>query len=175
MGSRHGGVAPGNSRVANVARNEKNALTTGWWLPHTHHCMTAKDDVMNMLAVRGMLEHLGHEVVTAGNGQEAVALLRDEEFDVVVMDIQMPVLDGVEATRRIREDVSPGRRRFVPIIAMTAYAMSGDRETFLEAGMSGYVSKPFDRKTLCETIASALGAAGKSGRGGDVRERYENS
>lgn len=95
-----------------------------------------------------MRKRLGHEVVAAGNGQEAVSLLRDEEFDVVVMDIQMPVLEGVEAVRRIRGGISLGRRKFVPIIAVTAYAMLGDREAFLAAGMNDAISKPVDMAAL---------------------------
>lgn len=110
--------------------------------------LLAEDDETGMPLVRGMLEGPGHEAVSANGGQEVMALLRDEEFDVVVMDIQMPVLDGVEATRRIREDVSLGRRRFVPIIAVTAYAMIGDREAFLAAGMNDHISKPVDMAAL---------------------------
>ena len=95
--------------------------------------------------------------------------MREGEFDLVIMDVQMPALDGLQAAVLIRGDARLGAKARIPIIAMTAYAMSGDREKFIAAGMDGYVAKPLDRKTLCEAIASVLDAAGKQGRGGDVR------
>ena len=76
------------------------------------------------------------------NGQEVLDLLARGEYSLVLMDVQMPVLDGVEATRRIRASSSLGPRAATPVVAMTAYAMTGDREKFLAAGMNGYVSKP---------------------------------
>jgi two-component system sensor histidine kinase/response regulator len=97
-------------------------------------------------------------VVVAGNGLEALAALQREHFDVVLMDIQMPLMGGVEATCaiRAREKFTGGH---VPIIAMTAHAMSGDRQQFLEGGMDGYVSKPVHPEKLFEAIANALSLA----------------
>ncbi len=105
-----------------------------------------------------MLEKRGHEVVVAGNGKEALALLKTRHPDLVLMDVQMPVMGGFEATRAVRAE-ERGRGRHLPIIAMTAHAMKGDRELCLEAGMDGYVSKPIDPKELFEAIDRALGAA----------------
>jgi CheY-like chemotaxis protein len=96
--------------------------------------------VNQKLALR-LLEKMGHHVVLAVNGEEAIEMLRLRPFDLVLMDIQMPVLGGVEATRKIRkEEQSSGAH--TPIIAMTAHAMAGDAEKYLLSGMDGYVSKP---------------------------------
>ena len=103
-----------------------------------------------LIATRKLLEKSGHAVTLAGNGREALELLRDGEFDMVLMDIQMPVMGGVEATEIIRS--SPGRHRNVPIIALTAYAMTGDREKFLASGMDDYLAKPFRPSELKEVL-----------------------
>ena len=96
------------------------------------------------------------------DGEAALRALAAETFDVVLMDLQMPVMDGLEAARRIRER-ERGSRVHVPIIAMTAHAMSGDREVCLEAGMDGYVSKPIDPRELFATIQAAAEMRGSSG------------
>ena len=142
-------------------------------MPRALRILLAEDDAVSMFAARKILEKEGHAVSAAFNGREALDILREGEFDLVIMDVQMPVMDGLQATALIRGDGTLGAKARIPVIAMTAYAMRGDREKFIEAGLDGYVAKPLDRKTLCETIASVLGAAGKPGRGGDVRERYE--
>lgn len=108
-----------------------------------------------MFAVRHMLEKAGHEVTPVSDGQRVLELVRDDDFDLILMDIQKPVLDGIDATRRIREDVSLGVKRSVPIVAMTAYAMSGDREKFLGAGMNDYVAKPVSFGELARAMARA--------------------
>jgi len=101
-----------------------------------------------------MLEKAGCIVTVAGNGREAVDLWKPGKFDVVLMDIQMPEVDGFEATAAIREwEADIGGH--TPIIAMTAHAMKGDRERCLEAGMDGYVSKPISRERLFEAIEAA--------------------
>jgi len=120
--------------------------------------LLAEDDAVSMFAVRCILEKAGHTVASASDGLQAVELLHGEPFDLVLMDVQMPNVDGVQATRLIRGDESLGVRRDVPIVAMTAYAMSGDREKFLEAGMSDYVAKPVNIRELARVIAS-VGAA----------------
>src|SRR6185437_2907761 len=98
-----------------------------------------------------LLEKRGHTVVVARNGQEALDALDKEAFDAVLMDVQMPVLDGFEATAQIRrrEQHSGGH---LPIIALTAGAMKGDRERCLQAGFDGYVSKPIRPAELFETL-----------------------
>jgi PAS domain S-box-containing protein len=103
--------------------------------------LLAEDNSVNQTLAIRVLEKLGHCVALAVNGVEAIEMLRREPFDLVLMDIQMPVMGGVEATRRIREaELNTGTH--IPIIAMTAHAMAGDAEKYLQAGMDGYVSKP---------------------------------
>ena len=91
-------------------------------------------------------------MTAATNGQEALDALTRQDFDLIFMDIQMPVLDGVEATRIIRNSKELGDKARIPIIAMTAYAMAGDRETFLRAGMNDYLPKPVGREALVQII-----------------------
>jgi len=78
------------------------------------------------------------------NGQEAIEAVQQGEYDVVLMDVQMPIVDGVEATRRIRNGNAGDDRKNIPIVAVTAFAMVGDKEKFMDAGMDGYVMKPID-------------------------------
>jgi CheY-like chemotaxis protein/HPt (histidine-containing phosphotransfer) domain-containing protein len=120
----------------------------------TMRILLAEDNIINQrLAVR-LLEKQGHEVVVANNGSEAIAALEREPFDLALMDVQMPEMSGLEATARIRErERATGAR--LPIIALTAYAMKGDRERCLEAGMDGYVSKPIRSEDLFQAIAEA--------------------
>jgi CheY-like chemotaxis protein len=99
---------------------------------------------------------MGHTLVVAGNGKETLSLLKTHRFDLILMDIQMPEMDGLSATRKIRENERETRRH-LPIIAMTAHAMKGDRERCIEAGMDGYVSKPITSQEVEEAIAGVLG------------------
>jgi len=96
-----------------------------------------------------MLEGLGCEVAIVGNGKAAVDAVRESSFDIVLMDCHMPVMDGFEATRAIRE-LPSGQR--VPIVAMTASALEGDRERCLAAGMDDYVAKPVSKEILADAI-----------------------
>jgi PAS domain S-box-containing protein len=117
--------------------------------------LLAEDNPVNQtLAVR-LLGKRGDEVVVVGTGREAVAALEQEPFDLVLMDVQMPEMDGLEATSRIRAREREGGGH-VPIIAMTAHAMKGDRERCLDAGMDGYVSKPVQAQELFAAIARLL-------------------
>jgi two-component system, sensor histidine kinase and response regulator len=117
--------------------------------------LLAEDNRVNQTVAIRMLEKMGHSVVVAGNGQMALSLLKTQRFDMVLMDIQMPEMDGLTATRKIRES-EQSTQYHLPIIAMTAHAMKGDRERCLEAGMDGYVSKPISSQLLEEAIAAAL-------------------
>ncbi len=111
---------------------------------------------MSRLCARRLLEQMGHEVTTTANGAQALDALRAKRFDCVLMDVQMDVMDGVEATRRIRDGASGVLDARIPVIAMTAYAMAGDREKFLAQGMDGYVSKPVMSAELAAAIAGAV-------------------
>jgi PAS domain S-box-containing protein len=117
--------------------------------------LLAEDDAVNMFAAASILEKAGHEVTRATDGAQVLELLRAADFDLVLMDIQMPVMDGLQATAAIRNDPDLGGGR-LPIVAMTAYAMSGDAEIFLSGGMDAYVAKPLDAKALCEVIADVV-------------------
>jgi two-component system sensor histidine kinase/response regulator len=115
------------------------------------HILLAEDNVINQtLAVR-LLEKAGHTVLVAGNGQEALAALEKDRFDLVLMDVQMPLLSGIEATAAIREKEKASGTH-IPIIAMTAHAMKDDRKRCLEAGMDAYLSKPIRPDMLFEVI-----------------------
>jgi len=120
--------------------------------------LLAEDNPVNQrLAVR-LLEKQGHTVVVAGDGQAAVAAVAQQRFDVVLMDVQMPVLDGLEATAALRaQEQTTGTH--LPILAMTAYAMQGDAERCLAAGMDGYLAKPIKPAALLAALDGLLGDA----------------
>ncbi|QAZ66584.1 PAS domain S-box protein [Solidesulfovibrio carbinolicus] len=119
--------------------------------------LLAEDDAVSLMSFARMLEKAGHEVDVAENGAEAAAMAARKTYDCILMDVQMPVMDGVAATRAIRENAALGDRAATPIVAMTAYAMAGDREKFLAAGMDDYVSKPVDAKELERVLARVTG------------------
>ena len=109
--------------------------------------LLAEDNALNQQVARGMFEEMGYSVTSAMNGRQAVERFQEETFDLIFMDIQMPILNGYEATAIIQEKQKHAPRR-VPIIAMTAHAMSGDREKCLAAGMDDYISKPIRADAL---------------------------
>jgi len=113
--------------------------------------LLAEDNPVNQTLATRILEKLGHTVKVANNGKEAVQHAMTGEFDVVLMDVQMPEMDGLEATAAIRADEA-GTTRHLPIVAMTAHAMKGDRENCISAGMDGYLSKPIRVDDLRQTI-----------------------
>ena len=112
--------------------------------------LLVEDDSINQRVVAKMLKEKGHKVETANNGVEALELFEKGNYDVILMDIQMPEMDGIEATKRIRKLNVMGNQ--TPIIALTAYALQGDRERFLALGMDGYVSKPIQMNELFDTL-----------------------
>ncbi|MEA4857170.1 MAG: ATP-binding protein [Solidesulfovibrio sp.] len=116
--------------------------------------LLVEDDTVNLLAGKRMLEKLGHAVTTAENGRQALARLARDGIDLVFMDIQMPVMNGLEAVRILREGPSP--RPDIPVIALTAYAMAADRKRFLAAGIDDYVAKPVEAHTLAAAIERVL-------------------
>ena len=135
----HGGLEP----LPGTSSSEKRYI------------LVAEDNIVNQRVVSRMLEKQGHTVVVVNNGKEAIEALDREHFDLVLMDVQMPEMDGFEATYAIRAEESWFGRR-IPIVAMTAHAMKGDRERCLEAGMDEYITKPLQSADLARVIA-ALG------------------
>jgi signal transduction histidine kinase/CheY-like chemotaxis protein/HPt (histidine-containing phosphotransfer) domain-containing protein len=116
--------------------------------PFALRLLVVEDNVVNQKVARALLEKMGHAVTLAGDGRAAVQAAAASHFDGILMDVQLPEMDGLEATAEIRR-FSPD----IPIIAMTAYAMKGDRERCLSAGMNGYVSKPIARGELADALA----------------------
>lgn len=120
--------------------------------------LLAEDSLVNQRLAVGVLDRLGHQTTIANNGLEVLDLLQRQRFDIVLMDIQMPELDGLQTSQRIREQerVLGGH---LPIIAVTAHALKGDRERCLEHGMDGYVSKPIRQRLLIDEIERVMGTA----------------
>ncbi|MBV8774013.1 MAG: response regulator [Deltaproteobacteria bacterium] len=135
-------------------------------LPASHrplHILLAEDNAVNQRLALKLLEKRGHTAVVAANGKEALAAYRAEKFDLLLIDVQMPEMDGFAVTRAVRKleadaASAPAERRaapsHIPIVAMTAHAMKGDRERCLEAGMDSYISKPLNPERLYEVIES---------------------
>ena len=112
----------------------------------------AEDNTINQKLALRLLEKHGHRVVVAGNGAEAIALWESQTFDLVLMDVQMPGMSGLEATATIRAgELQTGQH--IPIVAMTAHAMKGDRERCLAAGMDDYIAKPIQAQQLYEMVS----------------------
>jgi CheY-like chemotaxis protein len=122
--------------------------------------LLVEDNPTNKLMLKKMLERMGHNVATTDNGREALEVLQTEPADVVLMDVQMPEMDGLEATRIIRGGGVPNVAPAIPIVAVTAHAMQGDRERFLAEGMNAYISKPVDRDMLERVLDSVAPGAG---------------
>lgn len=140
----------------------RDAVTSdGVWggLRHSHslNVLLAEDGKANQQLASGLLDRFGHQVTIAHDGREAVEMWESGNFDVILMDIQMPNLDGLDATREIRSKEGTATVP-IPIVAMTAHALKGDRERCLEAGMTGYVSKPVRRNELFVAISEAADA-----------------
>jgi signal transduction histidine kinase/ActR/RegA family two-component response regulator len=114
--------------------------------------LVAEDNVVNQLLMRTLLERRGHRVAVVANGAAALAAWRQDHFDCILMDIQMPEMDGFEATRIIRAEES-GNGAHIPIIALTAHAMKGDREKCLQAGLDSYIAKPIQTAALDAVLA----------------------
>ncbi|WP_306481314.1 ATP-binding protein [Limnobacter sp.] len=118
--------------------------------------LVVEDAAMNQMVVCKVLERLGLASKVANNGQEAIDLLAQEQFDLVLMDGQMPVMDGYEATAMIRSGSVPGINPNIPVVALTAHAMVGEDKKCLDAGMNDYLTKPLDRAKLIEVLGKYL-------------------
>jgi CheY-like chemotaxis protein/HPt (histidine-containing phosphotransfer) domain-containing protein len=123
--------------------------------PKTLRILVAEDNAVNQRTVVGMLREMGHSASVAVNGEEALTCLSNQHFDLVLMDVQMPVMDGLEATRKIRETEIHSSLR-MPIIAMTAHATKEYEHRCKEAGMDGYVPKPASRQKIEDAIEYVL-------------------
>lgn len=119
--------------------------------------LLVEDSIANQKVALAMLSRAGHTTVVANHGKEALEFLAEQQFDVVLMDVQMPVMDGLETTAAIRAGETGIEDHHQPIVAMTAHAMTGDRERCLDAGMDEYVSKPVHQGPLFKAIAAAIG------------------
>ena len=141
----------------------RHSLKEAW---QAMHVLLVEDNKVNQKLALHILERLGHVVEVASNGREAVEILETKDFDLVLMDIQMPEMGGIEATAKIRErEAAEGGH--VPIVAMTAHAMTGDRERFLDAGMDEYISKPINQERLREVVRSLAVPAGEGAPAAD--------
>jgi CheY-like chemotaxis protein len=116
--------------------------------------LVVEDNDMNMQLVEFLLEEGGYDIVKATSGEEALSLTREGAApDLILMDIHLPGMDGLSVVRAMKEDTRTAR---IPILALTAHAMRGDRDRFLEAGCDGYISKPIDVKTSLTNIQQYL-------------------
>jgi CheY-like chemotaxis protein len=121
----------------------------------TRRILVVEDNEMNMQLVEYLLEEGGYEIVKASSGEEALAVTTDntDTLDLILMDIHLPGMDGLSVVRQMKENVGTAR---IPILALTAHAMRGDKDRFLEAGCDGYISKPIDVKTFIQSIEQYL-------------------
>jgi signal transduction histidine kinase/CheY-like chemotaxis protein len=140
-----------DQKTRKTMAHSSRVVPAGVPLVQSMRVLVAEDNVVNQRVASGLLRKRGHDVTVVSDGQAAVAAIADGAFDVVLMDVQMPVMDGFEATAEIRarEKTRGGHLR---IIAMTAHAMAGDRDRCLRVGMDGYVSKPLDPRLLCAVV-----------------------
>jgi len=138
-------IAPTPDRAASVGEMQRSVRV-----------LAAEDNRVNQIVIATLLEQLGAEVVIAHNGAEALELWQARPFDVILMDAQMPVMDGIEATRRIRAAEAEAGQGRIPIIALTADAMSHQLAAYEAAGMDGFVAKPIEVARLYEALETAL-------------------
>jgi PAS domain S-box-containing protein len=147
-------VSPGAGQPAGSASPSRG------FLPAVHRqgarILVAEDNVVNQEVALGILHKLGMRAEAVGDGAEAVEVLKAVPYDLVLMDVQMPEMDGLEATRIIRDPQSPVLNHQIPIIAMTAHAMLGDREHCMRIGMNDYISKPVSPHALAESLNAWL-------------------
>jgi signal transduction histidine kinase/DNA-binding response OmpR family regulator len=137
---------------------------------HQARILVAEDNQVNQFVILTILERLGHTVEAVANGAEAVRATREGHYDLVLMDCEMPVMDGYEATRAICETSTGARNPRIPIVAVTASAMPGDRERCLRAGMDDYLTKPVDPEQVARTVAKLLARTSGPHHSGELAE-----
>jgi CheY-like chemotaxis protein/HPt (histidine-containing phosphotransfer) domain-containing protein len=143
---------PLSDRPASDWKDDRVAAPRGAGIRADARILVAEDNATNRDVILAQLQKLGYNAGAVTNGAEAIEALQQGNYDLVLMDCEMPVMDGFEATRRIRESIQPA----IPIIAVTADAMSGDRDRCLSKGMNDYISKPVDLGKLSEVLARWL-------------------
>lgn len=165
-------TAESETEVGDAAEGIENAAPVGGFGPGGQHgrrmqILLAEDNLVNQKVAVAMLMRMGHEVEVANDGLEALNAVKTKEFDVVLMDIHMPQMDGLEALKQIRALEGPVSE--IPVIALTANAMKGDREKYIVAGMDDYVAKPINTSLLSDALTKATGMESHA-RGGAKAE-----
>ena len=141
----------GKTTQSTIDLDRRNRSFIKYSLPF-RKVLIAEDNLINQDVMKAYVEKLGVNAIIVGSGKEALAACEIEDYDLILMDIEMPGMDGIEATQQIRQLENHGETR-IPILAMTAHAMRGDREKYLDAGMDGYISKPI----RFDDLTAALG------------------
>ncbi len=118
--------------------------------------LLVEDNPVNRRLAEFLLRSQGYQVRAATNAQEAFDNIKNERPDLILMDVQLPGMDGLEATKKLKEEQTT---RDIPVVAVTSYAMKGDREKALAAGCSGYITKPIDKETFVQEVATVLGGS----------------
>ena len=150
-------TSPDNEQISFDAREDKgssrdDAAAFDEAVAVKRHILLVEDNHINQLLATTILQKAGYEVDVANDGKDAIVSVEANDYDLVLMDVQMPIMDGVKATEIIRAQASTPEKQNVPIIAMTANSMSGDREKYLAAGMNDYISKPINAARLIEMV-----------------------
>lgn len=136
----------------NVEAIPQHVTNTSSSQPKSLNILLAEDNLLNQRIAKATLERAGHKVTIVANGEQAISNYATKRFDLIIMDGQMPVMDGFTAAREIRRMEASAGHKAIPILALTAGALSGDREKCLQAGMTEYITKPIDRQALFEKI-----------------------
>ena len=136
-----------------IDRKDKN--NSGLKINKRLNILIAEDDKASQMVIYNLFRKYGHICDTANNGQEALRMAQNKKYDLILMDIQMPVMDGIQTTKMIRKFEENGDKH-IPIIALTAYALKGDREKLLGVGMDDYISKPFNVEDLLKTVYNSV-------------------
>lgn len=140
----------------NITASAKRGVSLSHPEPSLYSILVVEDENINMIAMRAILKKNGFNVGAAGNGVEALKELRREKYDLVLMDIRMPIMDGVECTLAIRDGLAGDENKSIPIVALTAYAAVDSRQSFIKAGMDDYLSKPAEIDVLLQSIMKLL-------------------